>query len=170
MEQFTLRVSICVCINQKGLVYNVTYSLTIPSAFVFEQTLQIISRTGNTQLCYAGYPTWNFGSYLARPPVGNGEDVGIDWRTRLRNDEVWQYTWGVAGGGYPTLVVQNNAPAGSCSKWIVKVLIERSRDTLITGSTNTQVPPLVTLPAQQMPGAWVQMMVLSVALALKLEP
>ena len=78
---------------------------------------------GNTQLCYAGYPTWNIGSYLPREPVDGGEDVGVDWRTKLTTNEVWQYTWGVEGGGYPTLVVQINAPAESCGNFLACIYI-----------------------------------------------
>lgn len=72
---------------------------------------------GNTALCYAGYPVWQQDTYPLRPhPSAVGADVGVDWRTRLSGVEPWQYTWGVQGGGYPTLLIQNNAPNGSCGK------------------------------------------------------
>lgn len=75
---------------------------------------------GNTALCYAGYPTWQPGSYPLRPhPSVDGADVGIDWRTRLSGVEPWQSTWGVQDGGYPTLVIQNNAPPENCSKLVM---------------------------------------------------
>ena len=66
---------------------------------------------GNWALCYAGYPQWEMGSYRPRPPGG---DRGIDWR-ELLGPRVpdWQYSWG-SGQGYPTLVVQNNAPYEMC--------------------------------------------------------
>ena len=69
---------------------------------------------GNSALCYAGYPQWTEGGFNTRPPAG---DRGIDWR-RLLGSGVprWQYSWGVLGGGYPTLVVQYNAEYEECSK------------------------------------------------------
>lgn len=68
---------------------------------------------GNIRLCYAGYPQWTVGSYPARPPEG---DRGIDWRTKLNMSSVpiWQYSWNF--GGFPTLVVQNNANYNSCGE------------------------------------------------------
>lgn len=72
---------------------------------------------GNTALCYAGYPTWQQGAYPVRPhPSMAGADVGIDWRTRLSGVEPWQSTWGVQGGGFPTLLIQDNALSENCSK------------------------------------------------------
>ena len=72
---------------------------------------------GNTALCYAGYPTWSLNTYLPRLDDSvSGSDQGIDWRSKLSQSEEWQYTWGVAGGGYPTLYIQNNVPEGSCGK------------------------------------------------------
>lgn len=72
---------------------------------------------GNLLLCYAGYPQWAVGEFNARPPSG---DKGIDWRTLLGvRVPIWQYSWGVEGGGYPTLVIQNNAPYDECGKPIV---------------------------------------------------
>lgn len=74
---------------------------------------------GNLLLCYAGYPQWAVGEFNARPPSG---DKGIDWRTLLSvRVPPWQYSWGVEGGGYPTLVIQNNAPYNECGKSIVCV-------------------------------------------------
>ena len=69
---------------------------------------------GNTQLCYAGYPQWTVGSYPLRPPEG---DRGIDWRTKLNMSSFisWQYSWN--DGGFPTLVVQNNANYTSCGEY-----------------------------------------------------
>lgn len=72
---------------------------------------------GNTALCYAGYPTWELNSYPPRPGVSVlGADRGIDWRTKLSSVESWQFTWGVEGGGFPTLYIQYNAPNGTCGK------------------------------------------------------
>jgi len=72
---------------------------------------------GNTVLCYAGYPTWSLNTYLPRLDDSvSGSDRGIDWRSKLSRLEEWQYIWGVAGGGYPTLYIQNNAPDGSCGE------------------------------------------------------
>lgn len=73
---------------------------------------------GNSGLCFAGYPLWGVGSFAPRPVASDsGADKGIDWRTRLSGVEAWQFTWGVVGGGYPTLLVQNNAPTGTCCKY-----------------------------------------------------
>lgn len=74
---------------------------------------------GNTQLCYAGHPQWNVGSYPTRPPEG---DRGIDWRTKLNTSSVpiWQYNW--TSGGFPTLVVQNNANYSSCGELTLKTM------------------------------------------------
>ena len=69
---------------------------------------------GNLLLCYAGYPQWTVGGFNARPPSG---DRGIDWRTLLSvGVPTWQYSWGVEGGGYPTLVIQNNSPYDQCGE------------------------------------------------------
>ena len=74
---------------------------------------------GNSRLCYAGYPTWSFGEYQIRPMASDsGADKGIDWRTRLSGVEPWQFTWGVVGGGIPTLLIQDNAPEGTCGKYV----------------------------------------------------
>ena len=70
---------------------------------------------GNLKLCYAGYPQWSVGEFNARPPAG---DKGIDWRTVLSPGvPLWQYSWGVENGGYPTLVIQNNAAYDDCGKY-----------------------------------------------------
>ena len=69
---------------------------------------------GNTALCYAGHPLWGFGSYPLREV--DGGNLGIDWRTKLRSTSHWQYTWNVFAGGYPTLLVQNNAQGNLCGK------------------------------------------------------
>ncbi len=75
---------------------------------------------GNSRLCYAGYPVWNFGEYQLRPMDSDaGADKGIDWRTRLSGAEPWQFTWGVTRGGIPTLLIQNNAPNGSCGESVM---------------------------------------------------
>lgn len=72
---------------------------------------------GNIRLCYAGYPQWGVGSYPVRPAVVGGVDVGIDWRSKFSlSVPEWQYTWNVAGGGYPTLLIQNNSPLSDCGK------------------------------------------------------
>ena len=68
---------------------------------------------GNSALCYAGYPQWSVGGFAPRPPEG---DCGIDWRRVLgAGVPEWQYSWEAEGGGYPTLVVQNNAAYKDCS-------------------------------------------------------
>ena len=78
---------------------------------------------GNLKLCYAGYPQWSVGEYNARPPAG---DKGIDWRTVLSPGvPVWQYTWGVENGGYPTLVIQNNAAYDDCGKHYYATIYHR---------------------------------------------
>ena len=76
---------------------------------------------GNTALCYAGYPQWAVGDFSARPPSG---DKGIDWRTLLGvGVPTWQYSWGDEGGGYPTLVVQNNAAYDECGKGLCRDIV-----------------------------------------------
>lgn len=71
---------------------------------------------GNTALCYAGYPQWGGeGAFAGRTGTVNA-DKGIDWRPLLSGNNPWQYTWGVDGGGTPTLVIRDNAPAESCGK------------------------------------------------------
>lgn len=76
---------------------------------------------GNLLLCYAGYPQWAVGEFSARPPSG---DKGIDWRTLLGpRVPMWQYSWGIEGGGYPTLIIQNNAPYDECGKPIAHICV-----------------------------------------------
>ena len=101
-----------------GHALNVLYNTNLNSLRGFRSLSTISYGTvhieGNTNLCFAGYPQWNVGSYPPRLPSGSG-DVGIDWRTRLATGVPdWQYTWGVAG--FPTLVVQNNAARSNCSE------------------------------------------------------
>ena len=66
---------------------------------------------GNSNLCYAGYPKWNYGSYGSRYSSG---DMGIDWRSKLSAVPQWQYTWGMTG--VPTLVIQDNGNQTTCGK------------------------------------------------------
>ena len=107
-----------------GHALNILYNTNLSSLRGFRSLNAIgygtVHIEGNTNLCYAGYPQWNVGSYPPRLPRGSG-DVGIDWRTRLAMTVPdWQYTWGVAG--FPTLVVQNNAVRTSCSESLRKRL------------------------------------------------
>ena len=98
-----------------GHALNILYNTDLQDLRAFRNLNNISYGTvhieGNTDLCYAGYPQWREGSYASRPPSG---DVGIDWRTRLKSDAHWQYTWGV--DGFPTLVVQNNAETDNCGE------------------------------------------------------
>ena len=99
----------------------VTYNTNLTSLSDFIGLSDILYGTvhveGNTRLCYAGYPQWGVGSYPIRPEVVGGVDVGIDWRSKLSfSVPEWTYTWNVAGGGYPTLLIQNNAPLTECGK------------------------------------------------------
>lgn len=101
-----------------------TYNTNLTSLSGFSSLSSIQSGTvhieGNTRLCYAGYPQWRAGSYPVRSEVVGGVDVGIDWRSRLGdNVPIWQYTWRVVDGGYPTLLVQNNAPSSECGELCV---------------------------------------------------
>lgn len=64
---------------------------------------------GNTQLCYAGYPKWNYGSYGSRYSTG---DKGIDWRSILT--VTWQFTWG--NNGVPMLIIRDNGNETTCGK------------------------------------------------------
>lgn len=100
-----------------------TYNTNLTSLSGFGGLLEILYGTvhieGNTRLCYAGYPQWSVGSYPLRPEVVGGVDVGIDWRTKLgENISSWYYTWNVAGGGYPTLLIQNNSPLSNCGECV----------------------------------------------------
>ena len=106
-----------------GHALTLMYSTNLTSLSGFASLSNILFGTvhieGNTQLCYAGYPQWTVGSYPVRPEVVGGVDVGIDWRSRLdENVPLWQYTWRVVGGGYPTLLIQNNAPLSDCGESI----------------------------------------------------
>jgi hypothetical protein len=65
---------------------------------------------GNTNLCYAGYPKWTYGSYGRRYSTG---DKGIDWRSKLSSTNSRQFTWGI--NGVPTLVIQNNGNLTTCA-------------------------------------------------------
>ena len=66
---------------------------------------------GNSNLCYAGYPRWNYGSYSSRYSSG---DMGVDWRSKLSAVPQWQYTWGMTG--VPTLVIQDNGNQTTCGE------------------------------------------------------
>ena len=73
---------------------------------------------GNTALCYAGYPQWGGDGQFNGKTGSASDDQGLDWRPYLTtSNNPWQYTWGV-DGGYPTLVIQNNAPPGSCGEFL----------------------------------------------------
>ncbi len=99
------------------LTYNT--NLTSLSGFVSLSSIQLgtVHIEGNIRLCYAGYPQWRVGSYPVRPEVVGGVNVGIDWRSRLSdNVPTWQYTWREVDGGYPTLLIQNNAPTSDCGE------------------------------------------------------
>ena len=102
-----------------GHALTLTYNTNLTDLSGFSSLSRIQFGTvhieGNTRLCYAGYPQWRVGSYPVRPEVVGGVDVGIDWRSRLgENVPIWQYTWRVLHGGYPTLLIQNNAPSSDC--------------------------------------------------------
>ncbi len=73
---------------------------------------------GNTALCYAGYPQWGELGQFASRDSSSGADKGLDWRQLLSASNQWQYTWGVEGGGIPTLLIRDNAPAGTCGEWV----------------------------------------------------
>ena len=73
---------------------------------------------GNTALCYAGYPQWGEIGQFASRDSSSGADKGLDWRQLLSVSNQWQYTWGVEGGGIPTLLIRDNAPAGSCGECV----------------------------------------------------
>ena len=113
---------------QSGHALNILYNTNLASLGSLSSLAMILYGTvhieGNTALCYAGYPIWNFGSYPLRLGSSiSGVDKGIDWRTKLSRVNSWQYTWEIEGGGYPTLLIQNNAPTGSCCKFIIIQLI-----------------------------------------------
>lgn len=100
-----------------GHALTITYNgeLTDISGFKTLDTIDYgtVHIEGNTRLCYAGYPTWNYGSYGLR--YSNG-DKGIDWRSKLTTQtHIWQFTWGEAIG-IPTLLIQNNGNITDCGK------------------------------------------------------
>ena len=78
---------------------------------------------GNTALCYAGYPQWGGDGQFSGKTGSVSDDRGLDWRPYLTtsSNPIWLYTWGV-DGGYPTLVIQNNAPSGSCGEFFCVLL------------------------------------------------
>ncbi len=100
-----------------GHALNILYNPILPDLRWLRNLTQIgfgtVHIEGNAVLCYAGYPQWGAGIYSPRPPGG---DKGIDWRTLLQGVPDWQYTWGDVGGGYPTLVIQNNAAYEDCGE------------------------------------------------------
>lgn len=103
-----------------GHALSLTYNTGLTSLEGFHALSSILYGTvrveGNTALCYAGYPQWGDGVYVVRSG-SNTEDKGIDWRSViLQGANEWQYTWDVPGGGYPTLIVQNNAATGGCGE------------------------------------------------------
>ncbi len=63
---------------------------------------------GNTNLCYAGYPLWSYGTYNNRYMTG---DMGIDWRSILIS--TWQFSWQTTTG-VPSLLIQNNGNESTC--------------------------------------------------------
>ena len=69
---------------------------------------------GNKQLCYAGYPLWNYGSYSNRYSTG---DKGIDWRSIL--SITWQFSWeSFPTNGVPSLVIQDNGNETICGMYV----------------------------------------------------
>ena len=93
-----------------ALVYNPL--LTDISGFrkLVNIALGTVHIEGNTMLCYAGYPLWNFGSYNNRYKTG---DMGIDWRSILTS--TWQFSWETSMG-VPSLVIQNNGNESTCGQ------------------------------------------------------
>lgn len=111
-----------------GHALNVLYNTALTDLRGFQSLEGIgfgtVHIEGNTMLCYAGYPQWSGEeSYPARHPTGYG-DLGVDWRTKVNtsSNPTWQYTWGVEGGGYPTLVIQNNAEDSNCGEYCILLL------------------------------------------------
>lgn len=107
-----------------GHALSVIYNTGLTSLADFQSLTTISYGTvrieGNRALCYAGYPQWNDGEFVLRTG-STSEDKGIDWRTIIvPGVNVWQYTLGVVGGGYPTLLIQNNALSGSCGEYSFK--------------------------------------------------
>ncbi len=104
-----------------GLIIRYNMNLTNLAGLSGLQTLSYgtVHIEGNIALCYAGYPTWSVGSYAQRlDDATSGIDRGIDWRSKLSRSEEWQYTWGVAGGGYPSLYIRDNAQ--ECGKQLIR--------------------------------------------------
>ena len=104
-----------------GHALSVIYNTGLTSLAGFQSLTTVSYGTvrieGNRALCYAGYPQWGEGEFVVRTG-STTEDKGIDWRTLLLPGiNEWQYTWGVVGGGYPTLLIQNNALSGSCGEY-----------------------------------------------------
>ena len=122
----TLRGTEIISGHALSIIYNARLTDLSGLASIHNISYGTVHVEGNTALCYAGYPTWQPGAYPLRPhPSVVGADVGIDWRTRLSGVEPWQSAWGVQGGGYPTLIIQNNAPPENCSKctrWLAGLL------------------------------------------------
>ena len=101
-------------INGHALSVLYNGALTDISGFKSLSTIEYgtVNIQGNTQLCYAGYPKWSYGSYGLRYSTG---DKGIDWRTKLSLTYNWQFTWG-SDNGIPTLNIQNNGNQTTCGK------------------------------------------------------
>lgn len=68
---------------------------------------------GNRALCFAGYPTWEYGHYKIRPQSG-ALDKGIDWRTRIMTSNTRLWRW--EPGNIPTLLIQKNGENEDCGK------------------------------------------------------
>lgn len=106
-----------------GQAISVLYNIALPDLSGLSSLRAIgygtVHIQGNTNLCYAGYPTWSYGSYPARLATG---DKGIDWRILLDPVPSWQYTWNQTG--VPTLVVQDNGDQETCRKCIVSQPLE----------------------------------------------
>lgn len=97
--------------NDHGLV--IAYNPLLTDITGFRSLVSISIGTvrieGNINLCYAGYPVWNYGSYSNRYTTG---DMGIDWRSVV--DSSWQFTWGT--GTVPSLVIQDNGNETTCGE------------------------------------------------------
>lgn len=98
------------------LLYNT--ALTDLKAFKTVATISdgTVHIEGNSNLCYAGYPRWNYGSYNSRYSSG---DMGIDWRSKLSAVPQWQFTWGMTG--VPTLIIQDNGNQTTCGEHTLHV-------------------------------------------------
>ena len=99
--------------NDHGLI--IIYNPVLVSISGFHSLVSIAIGTvhieGNTMLCYAGYPTWNYGGYGDRYSTG---DKGIDWRKLIGN--TWQFTWDV--GMVPSLLIRDNGNESTCGKYL----------------------------------------------------